>query len=58
MKCPTCNAWASVKDTRQRVGSTYRRYVCANEHRFSTTEEVVKFQQTGRTGWQQIKESA
>ena len=39
MKCPTCKAWSVVKDTRQKQdGSTYRRYECANLHRFSTRE--------------------
>lgn len=41
MKCPTCDAWTHVKQTRQRMdGSTYRRYECANHHRFTTTERV------------------
>ena len=38
MKCPKCNAWTLVKDTR----GTRRRRECANGHRFSTTEVVVK----------------
>ena len=42
MNCPECNGWCEVKETRQRAnGSTYRRYVCANEHLFSTKEMVV-----------------
>lgn len=42
MKCPTCKAWAHVKETRQKPNnSTYRRYECANLHRFSTAERVV-----------------
>jgi transcriptional regulator NrdR family protein len=42
MKCPECGVWAAVKETRQRAnGSTYRRYVCANGHLFSTKELVV-----------------
>lgn len=41
MKCPDCGAWTSVLETRTRsTGVVVRRYVCANEHRF-TTEEVV-----------------
>jgi len=41
MKCPTCNAWAIVKETRPRPdGSTRRRYECANLHRWSTVERV------------------
>lgn len=44
MKCPVCQAWVSVKETRSRPqnNSTYRRYECANEHRFTTTESVTK----------------
>ena len=42
MNCPECNGWCEVKETRQRAnGSTYRRYVCANGHLFSTKEVVV-----------------
>lgn len=42
MKCPICKAWVEVKETRARDnGSTYRRYECANQHRFSTRETVV-----------------
>ena len=42
MICPECRAWCEVKETRQRAnGSTYRRYVCANGHLFSTKEVVV-----------------
>ena len=47
MICPEaeCRAWCEVKETRQRAnGSTYRRYVCANGHLFSTKELVVKTQ--------------
>jgi len=43
MDCPTCKAWAEVKDTRQRKedNTRYRRYECANGHRFSTLEQVL-----------------
>lgn len=42
MICPECRSWCEVKETRQRSnGSTYRRYVCANGHLFSTREVVV-----------------
>lgn len=48
MKCPDCKAWAVVKDTRQKVnGSTYRRYECANLHRFSTREVPVQSKTQG-----------
>lgn len=46
MKCPVCNAWTEVKETRTRKdGEKYRRYQCANLHRFSTNEIVVKIDQ-------------
>ena len=43
MKCPVCNTWVLVKETRARPDNiTYRRYECANEHRFITLEQVVR----------------
>lgn len=43
MKCPVCGAWVTVKETRSRSANTvYRRYECANEHRFVTSEAVVR----------------
>lgn len=43
MKCPVCNAWVSVKETRAKPqNTTYRRYECGNEHRFTTVEVVNK----------------
>ena len=42
MICPTCKAWTQVLETRQRPdNSTYRRYECANGHRFTTNEKVT-----------------
>jgi transcriptional regulator NrdR family protein len=42
MKCPTCDTWTIVKETRTRTdGSKRRTYACANEHKFRTSEEVV-----------------
>jgi transcriptional regulator NrdR family protein len=42
MKCPVCNTWVLVKETRARPDNiTYRRYECANEHRFTTLEQVA-----------------
>ena len=40
-KCPECKAWADVLETRQRPEYTYRRYECANSHRFTTRECLV-----------------
>lgn len=43
MKCPRCDAWAEVLETRVRVdGVRRRRYVCANLHRFTTLEVLVQ----------------
>lgn len=43
MKCPTCGAWVEVKESRARPNNTrYRRYECANLHRFVTHETVVR----------------
>lgn len=43
MLCPSCNAWTRVLETRQRPeNSVYRRYECANTHRFVTMEQVTK----------------
>jgi transcriptional regulator NrdR family protein len=42
MKCPTCDTWTIVKETRtQADGSKRRTYECANEHKFRTSEVVV-----------------
>ena len=41
MKCPRCDAWTEVLETRKLVDHTYRRYECANLHRFSTKEMPV-----------------
>lgn len=42
MKCPVCETWTIVKETRARVdGSKRRSYECANEHRFRTSETVT-----------------
>jgi len=43
MRCPVCNTWVMVKETRSRPNNaTYRRYECANTHRFVTMEQVVR----------------
>lgn len=39
MKCPLCNAWTSVKETRETAGGRTRRSrLCANGHTFPTYE--------------------
>jgi transcriptional regulator NrdR family protein len=42
MKCPECETWTIVKETRISTGNTRRRRLeCANMHRFSTLETIV-----------------
>jgi transcriptional regulator NrdR family protein len=42
MKCPVCETWTTVKETRARKtdGVVTRRYECGNLHRFSTEERI------------------
>jgi transcriptional regulator NrdR family protein len=43
MKCPQCNTYTEVLETRTRSdGVVRRRYLCANLHRFTTLEVVVE----------------
>jgi transcriptional regulator NrdR family protein len=42
MKCPECGAWTEVRETR----GPRRRRECANGHRFSTEEVVIKSRKT------------
>lgn len=45
MKCPQCKAWATVLETRSKPNNeTYRRYACANEHKFSTKEALSEWE--------------
>lgn len=42
MKCPVCGVWTLVKETRTKEMDTkYRRYECANGHRFVTHETLA-----------------
>jgi hypothetical protein len=42
MNCPQCGAWTDVLETRKRKhGLTYRRYECANLHRFTTEDDAL-----------------
>ena len=46
MRCPDpkCEAWTRVLETRDKPkNQTYRRYECANGHKFSTLEHVAQF---------------
>lgn len=46
MKCPQCNTYTEVLETRFRAdGVKRRRYLCANMHRFTTLEVVVEDKQ-------------
>lgn len=38
MKCPTCNAWTNVLESRPIKDGVKRRRECANLHRFTTYE--------------------
>jgi transcriptional regulator NrdR family protein len=43
MKCPVCGVWTLVKETRRKPDNQkWRRYECGNEHRFWTTEQVLR----------------
>ncbi len=43
VKCPVCEKWVRTLETRDRSDkSTYRRYECANLHRFVTKEKVER----------------
>ena len=43
MKCPVCGTWTLARLLHQRPDNAkYRRYECANMHRFTTLETVVK----------------
>lgn len=45
VKCPVCEQWVSTLETRNRKnGDVYRRYRCANEHRFTTKEKIQKIE--------------
>ena len=50
MKCPECNAWTDLLETRKRAIGTYRRYECGNMHRFTTTNNVVVRVHTQKLG--------
>lgn len=48
MRCPTCQTWTEVLETRTRQdGTRRRRYVCANMHKFNTVERVEVVQHGG-----------
>jgi hypothetical protein len=43
MKCPICNAWTLIKETRKRENNiTVRRYECGNLHTFRSTEQITQ----------------
>lgn len=58
MKCPHCNAWSDVLETRTRTDETKRRrYQCANMHRFSTNEHVIEDRSDHKTPAAPAKEA-
>ena len=48
MKCPTCNSWTTVEQTKSAGGFVERRRKCANNHTFTTEERVVPDKKRGR----------
>lgn len=52
MKCPTCNTWSDVLETRPTKDGVKRRRECANLHRFTTYEMELNYEElnvsTGR----------
>ena len=48
MKCPTCNAWTTVEQTKNAGGFVERRRKCANNHTFTTEERIVPPKKRGR----------
>ena len=41
MKCPACNSWTLVKETRTNKEGYRRRRECGNGHLFTTQELVI-----------------
>lgn len=42
MKCPVCDAWTTIKESRESPIFGYiRRRECGNQHRFTTQEKVI-----------------
>ncbi len=48
MKCPICNAWTTVEQTKNLGDFVERRRRCANNHTFTTEERVVPDKKRGR----------
>jgi len=48
MKCPICEAWTTVENTKSTKDLVVRRRKCANEHTFSTEERVSPPKKRGR----------
>ena len=40
MKCPTCDVYTRILETRANPDGMRRRYQCANLHRFTTQETL------------------
>ena len=56
MRCPDCEKWTSVLETRTSAPLTVRRrYECANGHRFTTHETVVPTKKKPRTFRTRVK---
>lgn len=53
MKCPICNKWTNILETRTTKNGHTRRRECANLHRFTTKEVVIA--DTARAGARDYK---
>lgn len=56
MKCPECNKYTAVLETRANPDGMRRRYECANLHRFTTQEALVPQGKTQAQLRQQLKD--
>ena len=56
MRCPTCDRYTKVLETRANPDGVRRRYECANLHRFTTQEALVPQGKTQAQLRQQLKD--
>jgi len=56
MICPTCDTYTEVLETRVNPKGVRRRYMCANQHRFTTQETLIPVAKTQAQLRQQLKD--
>ena len=56
MRCPTCDRYTKVLETRANPDGVRRRYECANLHRFTTQESITPPALTPAQLRQQLKD--